>query len=174
MRRYRVEVGGRTHVIDVQQVSATQFQVTVEGRPIEVRLSAAEAVSEGAVSPEVVPSSPQPAPSAGRRNPPSAAHFKPPAADTLPAMVPAAPPALPPQPDRSAGPVLKAPMPGTITAVEVKPGEAVATGQVVLRLEAMKMVNAIKAPRNGVVAEVHVRPGESVGYGHPLLTFAEV
>lgn len=172
MRRYKVEVGGRTHVIDVQQVSATQFQVTVEGRALEVRLSAAEALSEGAVSPEVVPLSP--APPAGRRNPSSAAHFKPPAADTLPAMVPAAPPALPPQPDRSAGPVIKAPMPGTITAVEVAPGDTVAAGQVVLRLEAMKMVNAVKAPRGGVVAAVHVRAGESVGYGHPLLTFAEV
>ncbi len=174
MRRYKVEVGGRTHVIDVQQVSATQFQVTVEGRAIEVRLSAAEAVSEGAVSPEVVPSSPRPPAAAARRNPPSAAHFKPPAADTLPAMVPAAPPALPPQPDRSAGPVIKAPMPGTITAVEVAPGDTVTAGQVVLRLEAMKMVNAIKAPRGGVVASVHVRAGESVGYGHALVTFAEV
>jgi len=174
MRRYRVEVGGRTHVVDVQQVSATQFQVTVEGRSLEVRLSAAEAVSEGAVSPEVAPPSRGPAAQPGHRNPPSAAHFKPPAPDTLPPLVKAAPPALPPQPDRAAGPVLKAPMPGTITSVEVKPGDPVTTGQVVLRLEAMKMVNAIKAPRDGVVAEVHVRPGESVGYGHPLLTFAEV
>ena len=173
MRRYRVEVGGRTHVVDVQQVSATQFQVTVEGRQIEVKLSAAEAVTEGAVSPEVVPAVRGGA-SQARREAPSAAHFKPPAAETLPPLVPAAPPALPPQPDRSAGPVIKAPMPGTITAVEVKPGDAVKTGQVVLRLEAMKMVNAIKAPRDGVVAEIHVRPGESVGYGHPLLTFGEV
>ncbi len=172
MRRYRIEVGGRTHVIDVQQVSATQFQVTVEGRQIDVRLSAAEAVTEGAVSPEIVPAGPAARPA--RREPPSAAHFKPPAAETLPPLVPAAPPALPPQPDRSAGPVVKAPMPGTITAVEVQEGDRVTTGQVVLRLEAMKMVNAIKSPRDGVVAAIHVRPGESVGYGHPLLTFAEV
>jgi pyruvate carboxylase subunit B len=171
MRRYRIEVGGRTHVIDVQQVSATQFQVTVEGRQIDVRLSAAEAITEGAVSPEIVPAAAAARPA--RRDAPSAAQFKPPAAETLPPLVPAAPPALP-HPDRSAGPVVKAPMPGTITAVEVHEGDRVTTGQVVLRLEAMKMVNAIKAPRDGVVAAIHVRPGESVGYGHPLLTFAEV
>ncbi len=44
-------------------------------------------------------------------------------------------------------------MPGTITAVEVKAGDAVKTGQVLVQLEAMKMVNAIKSPRDGVVAD---------------------
>jgi biotin carboxyl carrier protein len=159
--------------VDVQQISATQFEVTVEGRQLDVKLSAAESVPAGAVSPEVVPAGRGGA-APGRRDTPSAAHFKPPAPETLPPLVPAALPALPPQPDRAAGgPLLKAPMPGTITAVEVKPGDPVTTGQVVLRLEAMKMVNAIKAPRDAVVAEVRVRPGESVGYGHVLLTFEE-
>jgi len=168
MRRYQVEVGGRTHVIDVQAVTANQFMVTVEGREVQVTLSAAEDVSETVISPEIVPARDGGAPAEL-----STARFRPPAPETLRPMVAAAPPALPPQAERTAGGAVKAPMPGTVTAVVVKAGDTVKTGDVLLRLEAMKMVNAIKAPRGGVVAEVRVQPGESVGYGHVLVTFKE-
>ena len=88
-------------------------------------------MTEGAVSPEVVPAV-RPAGPQARRDAPSAAHFRPPAAETLPPLLQggAAGPA-PRSPTGARRPVLKAPMPGTITAVEVKPGDAVATGQVV-------------------------------------------
>jgi len=168
MRRYQVEVGGRTHVIDVQEVTASTFVVTVGGRELEVTLSAAEDVPETVISPEIVPAREE----GESGEPPSAARFKPPAPETLRPLVKAAPPALPPQAGRAGGAV-KAPMPGTVTVVEVGPGDAVKTGQVLLRLEAMKMVNAIKSPRDGVVSDVWVRPGESVGYGHVLVTLKE-
>jgi urea carboxylase len=42
---------------------------------------------------------------------------------------------------------------------------------VLLKLEAMKMVNAIKAPHDGIISEVRVQPGESVGHGYVLVTF---
>ena len=167
MRRYQVTVGGKTRVIDVQALTAHEFHVVVEGRRFEVTLSGAEEVSETVISPEIAP------PRHGVAPPPSAAAFKPASPETLPPLVPASLPPLPPSPDGAADGVVKAPMPGTITAVEVKAGDSVGAGQVLLKLEAMKMVNAIKSPRAGRVATVHVQAGEGVGYGRVLVTFDE-
>ncbi len=169
MKRYRVDVGGRSHDVDVQEVTANQFLVTVGGRQLEVTLSAAEDVAETIVEPGIAP------PPAVDAEPtaPSADAFRPVSPDKLPRMVAASPPPLP-QADRAVPHgVVKAPMPGTILSVETRPGDAVEMGQVLVRLEAMKMVNAIKAPHAGVVSEVLVQPGQSVGYGHRLVTFEE-
>ena len=57
---------------------------------------------------------------------------------------------------------LVAPMPGTITAVQVEVGQSVEAGQVVLVLEAMKMQHAITAPTDGVVAEICHSVGQVV------------
>jgi glutaconyl-CoA/methylmalonyl-CoA decarboxylase subunit gamma len=171
MRRYQIEVGGRTHVVDVQELTANRFHVSVGEQELDVELSAAEDVTETTISPEIVPSAGSNG--AGAFETLLAARFKPAPPETLKPMVPAAHPPLPPQPDRGAGGALKAPMPGTITAVETKAGDTVVTGQVLVRLEAMKMVNAIKASRSGMVAAVLVQPGQSVGYGHVLVTFKE-
>jgi biotin carboxyl carrier protein len=167
MRRYRVNVGGQVHVVDVQEVGAHQFRVVVEGQQLDVTLSGAEEVSGTVISPAIEP----PRPAGGGRNVPSAAAFRPASPDTLPRLVPAAPPPLPHASDGAATGVVKAPMPGTITAVEVNAGDTVVTGQVLVKLEAMKMINAIKAPRDGRIGAVRVRPGESVGYGHVLVAF---
>jgi biotin carboxyl carrier protein len=177
MRRYHVEVGGKTHVIDVNEVTAHEFQVVVGNQEFTVKLSSAADIPETIISPEMgqVRSADRNGDGAHEPEPLSAARFRPPAPETLPSMVPMAPPRLPPSPDRTPGTVnvLKAPMPGTVTTVEVVAGAQVTTGQVLLKLEAMKMVNAIKSPREGVIADVPVRPGQSVGYGTVLVTFME-
>ena len=54
------------------------------------------------------------------------------------------------------------PVPGTITAVDVAPGDAVAAGQSLVVLEAMKMEHRIAAPFDAVVVSVAVRPGQAV------------
>ena len=55
-----------------------------------------------------------------------------------------------------------APMPGKVTSVEVAAGEAVARGQRLLTLEAMKMEHGLVAPFDGTVAELAARPGQQV------------
>lgn len=47
-----------------------------------------------------------------------------------------------------------APMPGSIVAVAVKPGDTVSKGQTLLVMESMKMETTIIAPRDGVIAAV--------------------
>ena len=57
---------------------------------------------------------------------------------------------------------IKAPIPGLITRVFVRPGEQVQPGQPLMILEAMKMENEIRAPKAGVVRQLNVEPGVSV------------
>jgi geranyl-CoA carboxylase alpha subunit len=57
---------------------------------------------------------------------------------------------------------LIAPMAGRIVAVRAGPGDAVAKGQILVILEAMKMEHEIKAPADGVVEEIGVAEGDQV------------
>jgi propionyl-CoA carboxylase alpha chain len=54
------------------------------------------------------------------------------------------------------------PLPGTVVAVHVEPGQRVAAGQTLVVLHAMKIEHAIASDRDGVVAEVRVAAGEHV------------
>lgn len=65
---------------------------------------------------------------------------------------------------------IKAPIPGLVVKVAVAPGQAVAEGETLLMLEAMKMENELRAPRAGVVHEVRVEAGQQVAMGQVLLT----
>jgi biotin carboxyl carrier protein len=67
--------------------------------------------------------------------------------------------------------VLRAPMPGLVVRVEVEPGQAVAAGQGVVVLEAMKMENELRAAVPGVVRSIGARPGEAVEKGQVLVEF---
>ena len=64
---------------------------------------------------------------------------------------------------------LSPPMPATVVRVDVKPGDAVVNGDVIVLLEAMKMELPIRAPRDGIVARVNCRAGEMVQPGEPLV-----
>ena len=62
-------------------------------------------------------------------------------------------------------------MPGNIVKVNVKPGQSVSRGDVLLILEAMKMENEICAPEDAVIASVEVHQGATVSTDEVLVTF---
>ncbi len=64
---------------------------------------------------------------------------------------------------------LKAPMPGSVLIVNVKAGDTVEQGKVLLILEAMKMEHQITAPRDGTIEEVKVAVGDQVANGELLI-----
>ncbi len=66
-----------------------------------------------------------------------------------------------------------APMPGTVLSVAVGEGEAVAAGQLLGVVEAMKMELALTAPFAGTVTAVAARAGDGVALGAPLFTVVE-
>jgi len=68
---------------------------------------------------------------------------------------------------------LVAPMPATVLAIHVAPGQRVERHQVVMVLEAMKMELPIRSPRDGVVKAVGCRIGELVQPGTRLVELEE-
>lgn len=93
-----------------------------------------------------------------------------PAAAAAPA--PKAAPA-PAAPKAAAGAkVVEAPLPGTITKVLVKPGQALKAGETVCMMEAMKMENSITVEFAGTVKSVLVEVGAQVQSGQALVELA--
>jgi oxaloacetate decarboxylase alpha subunit len=70
------------------------------------------------------------------------------------------------------GTFYRAPHPGAPPFVEE--GDAVATGQTLCILEAMKLMNEVKAEVEGIVRAIHVRNAEAVEYGQLLFELEPV
>ena len=97
------------------------------------------------------------------------------AAAVAPAAAAAAP-AAPAEPALDLANAVKSPMVGTAyllpepgAAAYVSPGDTVKTGQTLLIVEAMKVMNPITAPRDGVVKQVLIENGQPVEYDQPLI-----
>ena len=72
----------------------------------------------------------------------------------------------------ASGETVSAPMPGNIIRIDVKEGDKVTSGQVLVILEAMKMENEIVAPKDGTVAQIVTSKGAVVETGSPLIVIA--
>ncbi|MDE6788693.1 MAG: biotin/lipoyl-binding protein [Ruminococcus sp.] len=131
-----------------------KYKVTLNGKTYEVEVEKGKAI----LLDEYEALAPAPAQS---ETPVSAAT---PVAAAAPA--PAAPVNL------AAGETVAAPMPGNILRVEVKQGDTVKSGQLLVILEAMKMENEIVAPKDGTVAQVVTSKGAVVDTGSPLVIIA--
>jgi pyruvate carboxylase len=62
-----------------------------------------------------------------------------------------------------------APMPGKVSTVSAKKGQAVKAGERLLSIEAMKMETAVYSPRDASVGDVLVNPGSVVTAGDLLI-----
>ena len=130
-----------------------KFKVTVNGKSYEVD------VEELGTAAPAAPVTPAPAPVAVASPAPTPA----PAASAASSATQAAPKG--PIPDSAV--VVKAPMPGKISAIKQESG-SVTRGSVILVLEAMKMQNDIPAPQDGTLTEVRVAVGDNVKTGDVL------
>jgi len=80
-----------------------------------------------------------------------------------------------PAPKAAAAPVaagvqtVAAPIPGKVLSINVKAGDAVKRGDVLLILEAMKMQNEIMAPADGTVSDVRASVGQTVSTGDVMV-----
>ena len=64
---------------------------------------------------------------------------------------------------------IKAPLPGTISAISTKVGSQVKRGDCLVVMEAMKMENNIVASVDGQVKAIHVTVGQNVSQDDPLV-----
>lgn len=81
--------------------------------------------------------------------------------------------ALKPKAPEITGPVLRAPMGGTVLEVKVKDGDKVKAGDTVLIYEAMKMENDLISEVSGVVKRVLVKDGDVIATDEPLIEWDE-
>ncbi|MFN0063447.1 MAG: biotin/lipoyl-binding carrier protein [Myxococcaceae bacterium] len=61
---------------------------------------------------------------------------------------------------------------GTIWKIEVKAGQSVTSGDVLVILESMKMEMPLEAPARGVVKEIRCAEGQAVNEGDVLVVLA--
>lgn len=130
-----------------------KYKVTLNGKTYEVEVEAGKAVLLDEYEALA------PAPAAAAEAP-------------APAAAPAAAPAPAAAVNLAAGEPVNSPMPGNILRVEVKQGDQIKAGQLLVVLEAMKMENEIMAPKDGTVAQVVVSKGSVVETGSPLVVLA--
>lgn len=130
-----------------------KFKVTVNGKSYEVD------VEELGTAAPAAPVTPAPAPVAAASPAPTPA--------SVSSAASAATQAAPKGPIPDSAVVVKAPMPGKISAIKQESG-SVTRGSVILVLEAMKMQNDIPAPQDGTLTEVRVAVGDNVKTGDVL------
>ena len=155
MKTYKYKVQGVDYEVEITDVEGKIAKVNVNGIPFEIEMQ------------KPINAAKHPALAATKKS----ASVAPvaPAAAAAPAA-PVAAPAQPAQPAAGAGTPVKAPLPGTINAINVKVGDKVNVGDVVVVLEAMKMQNNIEAENAGTVTAILVNPGDSVMEGAVMLT----
>ena len=143
MKEYKYKINGNEYNVAVEELEGNKANVTVNGKIYEVELDkpAKPAVTKPVARP----------------------------AAAAPTAAPA--PAVAPAPRLAAGGAgIKAPLPGVILDIKVKVGDAVAKGQTVAILEAMKMENNINADREGTVVSINVEKGQSIAEGTDIIT----
>jgi biotin carboxyl carrier protein len=69
------------------------------------------------------------------------------------------------------GKICRSPVTGLVIQVNVVPGQAVQSNDVLMVLEAMKMENQVTATHPGTVKSINVAPGSSVKVQQVLLEF---
>lgn len=139
MKRYRVQVNGRAYEVDVEEVGTVKLNlVSSQTSKTEQIPAAAQGRSASAATP----------PSEMAKN-----------ASALNAHA---------APSTIGDEIVECPMPGKIVSIEVKPGQAVKEGDVIVVLEAMKMENEICCGIAGNVKEICVIVNASVNTGDKL------
>lgn len=150
-----VKVGDVLLVIEAMKM-ANDIVAEVEGTVQRIAVTEGQSVNQGDLLVEMVADAVA-APAAAAPAPAPAA----------PAPTPAAAPAAP---KAAAGSkAVEAPLPGTITKVLVKPGQALKAGDTVCMMEAMKMENSITTEYAGTVKAVLVEVGVQVQSGQALV-----
>ena len=144
MRRFRINVNGKTYEVGVEEIGASYQAAPPVVYHTQVPVKAEQPAA--APQPQAAPA-PAPAPV---EEPKQASTQAPPPGAT----------------------VVAAPMPGSIVSIKVNVGDTVTKGQVLLILEAMKMENEIMAPKSGKVVAINTSAGSSVNTGDPLISLA--
>ena len=149
MKKYEYTIQGVDYKVEIVEVEGSHAKVNVNGVNFDVEMKTPISIGKQVVKPSA--KKPTPVPVKGEA----------PKKDSKTEPVQA-----------GEGAKVISPLPGMITSVNVKVGDAVAVGDTVVVLEAMKMQNNIETETAGTVTSVMVGVGESVMEGTVLVTVA--
>ena len=166
MKTYKYKVQGVDYEVEIAEVEGKIARVNVNGIPFEIEM---QKPINAAKHPELAATKQthsQPLPvSEGSNNSQGGDSAAKPSAP-----IPSREGQGGGSPAAGAGNPVKAPLPGTINAINVKVGDKVNVGDIVIVLEAMKMQNNIEAEQAGTVTSILVNQGDSVMEGAVMLT----
>jgi biotin carboxyl carrier protein len=162
---YRVKTGGKEYEVTVRDTPGGGAEVTVDGQTFHV-----DAAGDGSAA-SATNRPPTPAPVLAQVDAQVNAPVPAPATLPIRAAATAGSTAEPAAhaPARSGAGAVVAPLPGVVTRILVAVGDRVEAGQVVLKLEAMKMENDISTAVAGTVRNVEVADGAEVSDGQLLM-----
>jgi len=160
MKTIRFEFQGAVYTVQAER-QGDILTLVKDGLSYQVNLAPAGAQT---VSNQYVSAVPRSAGAAVSARPAAPAAPAPAAAPVQPAV-----PAAPAAPAAAGGQTEVAPITGTVKELKVAPGQAVAAGQLIVIMEAMKMDIEVFASGSGTVGSVLVKPGDSVKEKQPLL-----
>ena len=157
MKTYKYKVQGVDYEVEIAEVEGKIARVNVNGIPFEIEMQ------------KPINAAKHPALAATKRTTTVSSDST--ARATAATVAPVTPAAKPQSAaPAGAGTPVKAPLPGTINAINVKVGDKVGIGDVVIVLEAMKMQNNIEAESAGTVTSILVNQGDTVMEGATMLT----
>jgi biotin carboxyl carrier protein len=154
MQRYQLEVNGNLYTVTVKSIFGDRAMVDVDGMEFEVRIADGDPRMTFAPITTAAPAAPTVHKEPGKKR-----------SSMLDRMTP----------KKVAGPiatdkgVIAAHLPGLILEILVKPGDKVIVGDVVIKMEAMKMVNEVRSQIEGTVKDVLVTLQQNVLENQALL-----
>lgn len=154
----KVKIGDRVFEVEVGDLRARPIHAVVDEEVFEVWPESKAAYTVGSVTP---------ARAAPLRQTPDVAPPPTPSRTPLPSS-----PAVAGNLAQSSK-FVRAPIPGVITAIIVKPGDEVNVGQELCKLEAMKMNNSIRSNRSGRIDAIIVSVGQQVKHNDPLMEYTD-
>jgi biotin carboxyl carrier protein len=154
MSTFEITIEGKLYKVTVEKFDGKQASVVVDGKKYEVDIDGMDFR--------------RPPPSFGRGPYTPRPGIKTPTiSQSNTAAVPTPTSAI--APAAGGGGKITAPMPGLILDVMVKEGDHVKSGEMVVKMEAMKMENEIPSSVDGIVKSVAVQKGDSVSTGETLV-----
>lgn len=153
--KYIVRIDNQDYEVEIHDLHARPIIAEVGGETFEVVPANGGPVVHTPVQPFAQPAAARPAAAPARPAAGAAAPVRPPVVSGL------------------GGAGVRAPIPGVILSIMVKPGDTVTKGQEVFVIEAMKMKNSVRSQRDGVVAEINASVGQTVPHNAVVITFSE-
>ena len=148
MRTYKLNINDTKYEVEVKTFNLKHATLNVNGKTLEVDVD------------EVVSAAPT---LAGSMKDKGKSMGSAPAPASTPRV------ANGPGPAPASGNAVKSPIPGAVLSIDVKEGDTVEAGQLLMTMEAMKMENQIKSTRAGKVVQLCVQPGDAVAQGQDLV-----